>query len=30
VFILPKKLGFKSAVDLLGFDYIDPFLAKAL
>jgi hypothetical protein len=30
VFILPKKLGSESAVDLLGFNYTDPFLAKAL
>jgi hypothetical protein len=30
MFILLKKLRFKLAVDLLGLDYIDPFLAGAL
>jgi hypothetical protein len=30
MFILPKKLGFKSAVNLLGLNYTDPFLTKAL
>jgi hypothetical protein len=30
VFILPKKLDFKLAINLLGLDYIDSFLAKAL
>jgi hypothetical protein len=30
MFILPKKLGFKSAVNLLSLDYIDPFLAEML
>jgi hypothetical protein len=30
MFILSKKLGFKSAVNLLGLNYINLFLAKAL
>jgi hypothetical protein len=29
MFILPRKLGSELAVDLLGLDYTDPFLAGA-